>query len=186
MRRRPCPVCRRGTHSRLECARQMFGKGRRAGARARMQHASLSLSLSLPSKATSAIKRHHNSLERQTTDTAAQHDFAQQAFPKSCPIYISNSAKHIEIPKQNMRSWHCGYPSFQNGEILLSIAPEPSCFAAHPMRVKCAAEAEVFQGWWHHFILAWLALSVCPKAKSSNRPNQGEGRKEGEGGRSIC
>ena len=72
------------------------------------------------------------------------------------------------------------YPSlsFINGEILLPVAPaEPSCFAAHPMRVKCAAEAEVFQGWWHHFIRAWLALSVCPSAKSSNRPNEGEGRK---------
>ena len=48
------------------------------------------------------------------------------------------------------------------------------------MRVKCAAEAEVFQGWWHHFIRAWLALSVCPSAKSSNRPNEGEGRKGSE------
>ena len=154
--------------------------------RERERECSMLLSLPLPSKATPAIKRHHNSLERQTTDTAAQHDFAQLACPKSCPNYISNSAKQLEISKQNMRSWHFRYPSFQNGEILLSIAPEPSCFAAHPMRVKCAAEAEVFQGWWHHFILAWLALSVCPRAKSSNRPNHGEGRKGRERGRGIC
>ena len=164
-------------------------KGEKGGSEDESENAAClfpSLSLSLPAKATSAIKRHHNSLERQTTDTAAQHDFAQLACPKSCPNYISNSAKQIEIPKQDMRSWHCRYTSFQNGEILLSMAPEPSCFAAHPMRVKCAAEAEVFQGWWHHFIRAWLALSVRGQKAATGRTRAKEGKGEREGGRSIC